>query len=125
MTEEQINKKALEAYPVVSSNDGEWHDGHTDSNYKERKGYLKALNDIESLTKIKGWVARDKFVQWTSNGPVFDGIGSLIFFTQKPEKQGKYSWYAKGDKVHLDENEFHDLKYEDGPIEAEILIRKV
>ncbi len=99
MKEEQINEKALETYPKET--------------------------EIESIPKIKGWVARDKFVQWTSNGPVFDGIGPLIFFTQKPEKQGKYSWYAKGDKIHLDENAFPDLKYEEGPIEVEILIRKV
>lgn len=74
---------------------------------------------------LKGWIARGKFVQWTSNGPIFDGIGPLCFFMQKPEKQGKYSWYAKGDKIHLDENAFPDLKYEDGPCEVEITIKQV
>ena len=49
-------------------------------------------------TKIKGWVVRNKYVQWTSNGPIFDGIGSLNFFVEKPTRQGtnKLWWYAKG-----------------------------
>jgi hypothetical protein len=92
---------------------------------KDMNARNEALNDIESLPKIKGWIARDRFVQWTSRGPVFDGIGALVFYRQKPEKQGKYMWYAKGDKIHLDKNEFPDLKYEDGPIEIELIIRKV
>ena len=45
---------------------------------KDMNARNEALNDIESLPKIKGWVARDRFVQWTSRGPVFDGIGATI-----------------------------------------------
>lgn len=76
-------------------------------------------------TKIKGWVVRDKYVQWTSNGPIFDGIGSLNFFVEKPTRQGtnKFWWYAKGDKIQLDPNAFPELKWEDEPLSVELTIK--
>lgn len=37
--------------------------------------------------KFKGYIARDKFVQWTSNGPIFDGIGALVFYIQNQKNK--------------------------------------
>lgn len=74
---------------------------------------------------LKGWIARSKFIQWTSSGPVFDGVGALTFYKSKPIKR-KYDWEnpgSSGEYLILDKNMFPDLKWEDEPIEVEMVIK--
>lgn len=68
-----------------------------------------------SLPTIKGWVARDK-------------NGSLTFFSVKPIKFEEYAerWYVFGacTTCYLGFCDFYkDLKWEDEPIEVELIIR--
>lgn len=115
MTEEQINEKALEAYPekfvqmpfCISAND---------INGDHREGYKKALNDIESLPKIKGWVVRDECGLWLYREKPYRVEGT--FCSHWTDKNGPNS------ELPLDINIFPELTLEDEPIEVEILIRK-
>lgn len=108
MTEEQINENALEACPEKT----------------------------ESLIKLKGWLARSQGGDWVKdeNGtPILvpnNFNGDLSFYFDKPKRE-KWFWYSKG-KEHFqisrpgqDAGCFKNLSWEDEPIEAEILIRKV
>ena len=58
-TEEKIAQRALEIYPYKRGLDS-INDVFYDLNYQRREGYIKALQEIESLPKINGWVARNK-----------------------------------------------------------------
>ena len=113
MTEEKINEMALEAYPekyvqmpfCMSAND---------INEDHREGYKKALNDIESLPKIKVWVARDS-------------DGCLTLCKVKPQRWEGDFWIGEGGAEYfpLDSQIFPELTWEDEPIEVELLIRKI
>lgn len=78
------------------------------------------------ITKLKGWIARNRFVQWTSKGPNFDGLGDLNFFVNKPKREGTDGWWwnVKGDKLKLNENSFPKLKWTDEPIEVQLTIKQ-
>lgn len=120
MKENEIIEKAFEAYPYISNQnqDGEWHDGPNDKSYKERKGYIKALEEFEELPKIHGWVARDECTEDDTN---------LFFGRNKPRLGGDHpfmTWCDFGDFIGLPKELFPELKFEDGPIEVELLIRK-
>ena len=81
----------------------------------------KALIDFNSLPKIKGWVARDR-------------NGALHFHKDKPHREYDCAWYTDW-KRHPEPEIFHlrlpkqmdfpELKWEDEPIEVELLIKKV
>lgn len=111
MTEQQINEKALEAYPEDKLTAVE------NVNRAKRGGYIKALKEIESLPKIKGWVARDEC--------------GLLFYRKKPYRYDGifYShWtdeYGPNSEIPLDDSLFPELTWEDEPIEVELIIRKV
>jgi len=117
MTQEEIKKKALEIYPREGGSCitafGKFEIDH---NAPKREGYIKALTEIESLPKIKGWVARFK-------------NGHLWLFSKKPQRICIHfdRWYwGNGDaEKQLPNDMFPDLKWEDEPIEVELLIRKV
>ena len=133
MTKEQINEKALEAYPEkyvklpFCLNEKDINTGH-------REGYKKALNDIESLIKVKGWIARSQGSDWIKK----DGKqvliennynGALSFYSQKPTR-GKWMWDSMTGThiiISMPGNPtcFEELSWEDEPIEVELLIRKV
>lgn len=110
MTQEEIEQKALEVYPF---NRNIYFGG--DNNEDKRGGYIKALTEIKSLPKIKGWVARD-------------GEGYLTICGTLPKRakndEGNLIWDAFS-SLDVDTNIFPDLKPEDGPIEVELIIRKV
>lgn len=71
----------------------------------------------------KMWIARD------------ESIGLNLFFDFKPRVKGKkpyreYYNVKKGDlnefshRIELDEKSFPSVKFEDGPIEVELVIKK-
>lgn len=138
MTQEEIIKKAYDIYPEDM---GWWfdHTGYaekTDLNAERREGYIKAFNDAqneislnsfydgrkcaeqeyESLPKIRGWVARDK-------------DGCLNFFHSTPlclaPLRGEVSWVLPPNPMALNETDFPNLRWEDKPIEVELLIQKI
>lgn len=76
-----------------------------------------APTEINSLPKIKGWVARDS----VEDG--FIGTG-LIFHHSKPSRCGG-EWSSQTIAMHLPWEMFPDLKWKDEPIEVELLIKKV
>lgn len=114
MTEEQINKKALEEYPKETYYDRDMCD-YVDINSKGRNGYIEALKEIESLPKIKGWVARDEC--------------GLLFYRKKPYRYDGifYSHWTdeSSSEIPLDDNLFPELTWEDEPVEVELIIRKI
>ncbi len=71
----------------------------------------KALTEVNSLPKIKGWVA-------------IDTDGCLNFFHSKPLR-GEASWVLPQNTMTLNGVDFPDLHWEDEPIEVELLIKKV
>ena len=118
MTEEQINKKALEAYPLppLYNEEQRRSKAYADSYARARDqqdGYCKALSQIEELPKIKGWVARD--------------YNGLYLTKEKPFRNGYIAeWAIKREiPVLLDECDFPELTWESEPIEVELLIRKI
>lgn len=102
MTQEEIIKKAYEVYP-------KWCEMVWDAD--ERNGYIKALTEVNSLPKIKGWVARDS-------------DGRLDFFLSKPLR-GEASWVMPQNPIALNGADFPNLRWEDEPIEVELLIQKI
>lgn len=90
-----------------------------DANEDHSDGYKKALNDIESLPKMKGWVAREK-------------DGTLSFFSNKPKRFLENNdfcdgWFCEeGCETAINFNcDIPELKWESEPIEVELLIRKI
>ena len=112
MDREEIEKKACTAYPP------DWKklcgDGEVDANGERRAGYIKAITEIESLPKIHGWVARDKW-------------NNLAFFTgSKPYETAKGLWATiDGEAIEIDENLFREQFCTCEPAEVELLIRKL
>jgi len=106
MNKEEIEKKALEIYP---------HEGLYD-NIKLREGYSRAMSDIMSLPKIKGWVARED---------IFLRKGRLLLFGEKPVADDSYGWKHDSFYTELDSSLYPDLKWEDGPKEVELIINKI
>ena len=132
MTQEEIKKKAYEAYPedcawvkVDDENSTNYteidSDGQAwlkvDTNKPYREGYIKAIAEINKLPKVHGWVARDAYKD------VENGVG-LILHSSKPER-GNEEWTADTIMAHLPWDMFPDLKWKDEPIEVEVLIRKI
>lgn len=77
-------------------------------------------NDIESLPKIKGWVARDQIEG--------DECTNLYLGTKKPRQCGEQpfvTWCDYGDFISLPKEMFPELTWKDGPIEVEITIKKI
>lgn len=84
----------------------------------ERKEMLLKLNDMNTQEyKIKGWVARDKNVDG------FWGNG-LILHACKPYRDGN-EWSSKTIAMHLRNDFFPELTWEDEPIEVELTIKKI
>ena len=132
MTDKQIEERALEAYPEdfawvkcdensktyteIDCNGIKWL--KVDKNKTYRDGYIKALKEVETETKTKGWVARDK-------------NKTLWFHYIKPHKENdiEKTWWGSNDKTFeifdWDFPEFHNVSWESGPVEVELLIRKV
>lgn len=115
MSHEEIEKKAFEAYPVAEKvlgyESGPF--GIFDMNDMQREGYIKALEEIEELPKIKGWVARD-------------GDGELSFYECKPKREKVFHYWKKiGWFADLNRKNFRDLTWADNPIQVELLIRKI
>ena len=83
-----------------------------DWNYLPRQGYIKACEEYESLPKIHGWVARDM-------------NGDVNLFVMPPDREvGYWSSFDKYN-VPISEEIFPNLKWEDAPVEVELLIYKI
>ena len=67
--------------------------------------------------KLKGWVARDKFDN-----------GLSIYSVAKPERK-KFYWSNDGNKgasrMFINKELLPELKWEDEPIEVELIIRRI
>jgi len=116
MTQEEIEKKAYEAYPRVPDRISDAGDINYDR-YVKREGYIKALTEIEELPKIKGWVARDSVEN------VFNGNGLILHHSQPWRCGGE--WSSQTIAMHLPSNLFPEISWEDNPVEVELLIRKI
>lgn len=66
--------------------------------------------EIESLPKIKGWIAKDK-----------DG-DLRFFYTDKPIRN-KDMWDSYGLEAILSPDMFKEITWENEPIEAEIILK--
>jgi len=105
MTQEEIEKKAYEAYPISNGPDEEFQEA-------KRDAYIQALTKIEKLPKIKGWVARDK-------------NGSLYVFHDIYPRRLEDEWVGKGASSYIGEKLLPDITWESDPVEIELLIRRV
>ena len=121
MTEQEINQKALEAYPEdICGYSTEIKVGAKpeplDCNLRKREGYVKALKEVEGLPKIKGWVARDK-------------NGEIHYFQEYPRRVTEYElnhwWDRDYISMWIEKDSFPELTWEDEPVEVELLIRRV
>ena len=74
--------------------------------------YELGLNAKENTPKIKGWVARDK------------DINGLYFHTLLPKRK-ELNWISNGLMYRFNPNLFPYLKWEDEPIEVELIINRV
>ena len=76
------------------------------------------LMKTDTIERVHGWVARDKY-----NDP-FIGLG-LIFHHTKPTRRAEAGeWSSSTIAMHLSYDMFPDLKWEDDPIEVDLLIVK-
>ena len=122
MTKEEIIKKGFEAYPeeIVGYSVEERVGAKPkplDYNKDKREGYIKALTEIESLPKIKGWVARDR-------------LSGHIYIHQTKPKENKMLgiWEEPGGysiQVSSSVIDFPDITIDSEPVEVELLIRRI
>lgn len=114
MTEEQIKQKALETYPEKLFRMPHNFNAN-DINSDAREGYIKALQEINELPKIKGWIARNK------------EYNELIFIPgEEPPTRMETYWFCGFTWGYTKiEDVFPELTWYDEPIEVELLIRKI
>ncbi len=114
MTHGEIEKKAFEVFPKPNRcdypNDDEYGNAIIVRSI-QREGYIKALKEIESLPKVKGYVATDRF--------------GTCFYTHKPYRVPHLEmWFIrKGGVLHLPIDKSKTIN--DEPVEVEFLIREV
>ena len=118
MTDEQINAKAFEAYPNLTKEECGGRKSMNNANAIQsikRQAYIKAIQESETLPKIKGWVTKTN-------------EGDTVFHTTtaKPEK-GETCWFGnEGDAIIDTESHlFPELTFNDEPIEVELIIRQI
>lgn len=74
----------------------------------------------EQEYKIKGWVARDQVMG--------EDKTDLYFGFEKPKMKGSgqiITWVGFGDFISLPNNMFPSLSCKDGPLEVELIIKKI
>ncbi len=107
MTPEEINKKAKEAFPDGVDNERD--------TAMLRLGFETAYKEISALPTIKGWVARDE-------------DGTLEFYDSKPQRiEDMEFWNSETSMfcTSLPKDMLPSLRWEDEPIEVEIIIKEV
>ena len=108
-----IEKRAYEAYPEL---DNTRFDMALQNSYinSSRQGYIKACEEYESLPKVRGWVARDKY-------------GSLNLFGDKPTRfeDDTFGNIKGSGMIFLNDELLPEVTWESEPVEVELLIRKV
>lgn len=125
MTQQEIEKKAFEAYPKPIRCDYPNDDdlGNAIVRSIQRDGYIKALTEFDSLPKIHGWVARDE-----------DDM--LHYFDEKPQRYNKrgvftllpgiWSIDEYGSNRRAMKNEiFPEITWDSEPVEVELIIRTI
>ena len=114
MTHGEIEKKAFEVFPAPNRcdypNDDEYGNAIIVRSI-QREGYIKALEEIESLPKVKGYVARDRF------GRLSTSLANEIL------ERDRETWIG-GNWLH-DNRAFPKITWKDEPVEVEFLIREV
>lgn len=110
MTDKQIEERALEAYPeeTYSITGEELREGYI-------KGYTEAKKEIESLPKIKCWIARDKYIN------EFWGNGLVLHYSKPVRKSTE--WSSNTIAMHLPDEMFPEITWESEPKEVELIIR--
>ena len=111
MTEEEIAKKAAEAFP----NDGITSTEELRDIDMSRMGYIKALEEMSSVRKIPGWVARDEI-----EDPIY-GMGLCLHY-KKPRRTAN-EWSGKTIMMHLPSDMFPEVTWVSEPKEVEVLIK--
>ena len=106
-----IEKKAYEKYPRWMDNNP---DESCDLNEDKRNAYIEACMEYESLPKVRGWVARDKY-------------GSLNLFGDKPTRfeDDTFGNIKGSGMIFLNDELLPEVTWESEPVEVELLIRKV
>ena len=110
MTEEEIAKKAAEAFP----NDGITNTEELRDIDMSRMGYTKALEEMNSIRKISGWVARDEI-----EDPIH-GTGLCLHY-KKPWRTAN-EWSGQTIMMHLPEDMFPEITWKGEPKEVEVTI---
>lgn len=108
-----IEKKSYDAYPVITDHDRTSLSLNRDREQR-RKGYIKACKEYESLQKVRGWVARDKY-------------GSLNLFGDKPIRfeDDTFGNIKGSGMIFLNDELLPEVTWESGPVEVELLVRKI
>lgn len=101
---ENIKEKAYNEFPITAGENGE-----ADIMKEKRDGYIQGLMELEKMPRIKVWAARDK-------------NGTLWSFAHKPQRI--INGFAGSDIGRMDKKLFPDLKWEDEPIQFEMLIKE-
>lgn len=110
-----IEKKALAFFPVDMDTDYDNYGNaeSVDLNEKRREGYVKCAEEYESLQKVHGWVAVNRY-----------GCSPrAYFYPTKPKRQDGY-WTEGRNVTNLAVPNWNG-KFEDEPVEVELLIRRV
>lgn len=105
MNKEQIEEKAFEAYPEY------WLNPVIDGNVDKREGYIRALQEIDSQPKIKGWIARNK-----------EGNELCFFPGDEPPTRLATYWFAGFSWSYTKiQDIFPDITWESEPVKVELI----
>ena len=109
MTREEIEMLAMER--IVPEYVGADPEMSSDLNGLIREGYIKALEDLEQLPKLEGYVVRDS-------------DGRLWFYRNgKPYRLDSGYWENASDYIGLQKDSLPEITWETEPVECELIIR--
>lgn len=108
----KVEERANAAYPFrKETNNGiDWYDGNAFARTIYREGYMQAEKDLEKYPTLRGWAARDE-------------NGVIHLFEVEPRRMENKWWDRDYNCVCLPIDAFPSLKWEDDPIEVELIIK--
>ena len=117
MDEQEINKRALKAYPEIHEKEFSDERNLIPNAIQDarREGYTKSLKEINNLPKIEGWIARNKEPD------------ELCFFPgeEPPTRMVDY-WFAGFAWSYTKiQDTLPELTWEDEPLKVELIINKL
>lgn len=109
MNKEQIEEKARKIYPISFNNEV----NYIEKQKIARKAYIKCYEDnIESLPKIKGWIARNK-----------EGNELCFFPGDEPPIRLATYWFAGFSWSYTKiQDVFPNITWESEPVKVELII---